>query len=285
MPRTDLEILPSLMGKYFRRRERTMFCPGCGYGQVIQYFLRAVDELAGKGLLDLKRLVLIGGIGCSGRIPSYLKFDVIQALHGRALAVATGIKLANPELEVVVFAGDGDTLAIGGNHLIHAARRNIGIKLVMLNNMLYANTGGQVAPTTPSGAITHTTPYGNPEQPFDGPSLMVAAGATYVARWTTAHPTQLINAFKEVLLHRGFAYLEILSQCPVYFGRYVVGLERPSQILDYFLRNTVLIDDIRAGRARPDGRIVIGKFVQTRRPTYEEVIWSQIRRAMGGDDA
>ncbi|MEM0134731.1 MAG: thiamine pyrophosphate-dependent enzyme [Thermoplasmatales archaeon] len=267
--------------KFFRKKTRTIFCPGCGDGQILHYFIDAINQLGCENKLDFKKLVLIGGIGCSGWIPTYLNVDVLHVLHGRAIPVATGIKLANPELEVVVFSGDGDNLSIGGNHFIHAARRNIGIKVVMINNMLYGMTGGQVAPTTPLGAVTHTTPYRSVDAPFDGCALAKTAGATYVSRWTTAHPKQLERTFREMLLHKGFAYVEVISQCPTYFGRYVIGDEKPSNEMDYFLKNSIRIEDV-GSNLDTSGKYVVGKMVDIVKQTYEEREWDQIRNVIKG---
>lgn len=261
-----------LAQKYLRQKtSRTLFCPGCGNGLIMEYFMNAIDNLNKSGKLDLNKLVLIGGIGCSGWIATYLDVDVLHVLHGRALAVATGIKLANPELTVVVFTGDGDSLSIGGNHFIHAARRNIDVKVIMVNNMIYGMTGGQVSPTTPQEAITHTTPYGNEEAPFDGCKLAQAAGATYVARWTTAHPAKAVTSLQEALLHRGFAYVEITSQCPIYFGRYIAKTASPSQILNYFLKNSVTIDQSREEPKETD-KFVIGKFTDIKKPSFTDLL-------------
>ncbi|MFZ5768246.1 MAG: thiamine pyrophosphate-dependent enzyme [Bacillota bacterium] len=219
--------------KYLRKHTLpTIFCPGCGDGTVLSAFLRAVDEL------DIgEQLALVGGIGCSGWIPVYVNADTLHVLHGRAIPFATGLKVTRPERKVVVFTGDGDCLAIGGNHFIHACRRNIGMTVVMLNNAIYGMTGGQVAPTSPYQARTQTSPYGNPEMPFDACRLAIASGATYVARWTSGHPRQLTRAFKEAILHPGFAFIEVLTQCPTQTGRYMKGgLDAPA-----------LLKDIRAG--------------------------------------
>jgi 2-oxoglutarate ferredoxin oxidoreductase subunit beta len=266
--------------KYFRKKTRTIFCPGCGNGQILHYFIDAIDQLKSENKLDTKKMVLIGGIGCSGWIPTYINVDVMHVLHGRAIPVATGIKLANPDLEVVVFSGDGDNLSIGGNHFIHAARRNVGIKVIMVNNMLYGMTGGQVAPTTPYGAVTHTTPYKNVETPLDGCELAKTAGATYVARWTTAHARELEIAFREMLLHKGFAYVEVISQCPTYFGRYVLGEDNPSAILTYFLKNSIRVDNL-SGNVDRTGKFIIGKMLDITRPTYEDEVWNQIKKLRG----
>lgn len=266
-----------LRSEYAQGKRRTIFCPGCGNGIILGYFVRAIDELKREDGFDDSKLYIVTGIGCSGNIPVPLKYNIIRALHGRALSVATGVKLVRPDSEVVVFAGDGDLLSIGGNHLIHTIRRNVGIKVILVNNMLYGMTGGQVAPTTPMEAITHTTPYGNPEPPLDACKLAVSLGATYVTRWVVPLAKQCIQSIKELLLHRGFGLLECLSQCPVYQGRYVIGIDRPSKIMDYYLKITVVSDKPSYG-----DKITIGKFVDYERPTYEEIMWSIVNKAREG---
>ncbi len=201
--------------KYLRNLP-TKFCPGCGNGTVLNCFVRAIDDLK----IDLDKLLCVSGIGCSAWIPSpFINSDTLHVTHGRAIAFATGAKLANNKLEVVVFTGDGDGAGIGGNHLIHAARRNINLTVILINNLIYAMTGGQVAPTTPANMRTSTTPYGNPEYMFDLCKLVSAAGATYVARTTTLHPLEIISFVKEAIRNRGFSFVEVISQCPTEFGR------------------------------------------------------------------
>ena len=271
-----IPVNPKIPHKYMRRKVKTIFCPGCGDGMILEYFIRSLDDLATAGAINPKKVVLVGGIGCSGWIPTYLNLDVLHTLHGRAIPVATGIKLANPDLNVIVFGGDGDNLSIGGNHFIHAARRNIDVKVVMVNNMLYGMTGGQVAPTTPFKTITHTTPYGNMEAPFDGCDLAEAAGATFVARWTTAHPNRVISTFKKMMTHKGFSYVEIISQCPIYFGRYVVEMETPSEILNYFAKNSISLQDAKT-KNDVQGKIVVGEFKDTQKPTFESLVNKEIQ--------
>ena len=170
--------------------------------------------------LDIDEFVFVCGIGCAGWIPSpYFAADTLHTTHGRPLAFATGVKLALPDRRVVVVSGDGDLTAIGGNHLIHAARRDLDLTVLCVNNRIYGMTGGQVAPTTPPGVRTATTPRGNAERNFELCRLVQAAGATYVARWTTAHPRQITRSVIHALEHTGFSFIEILSQCPVYYGR------------------------------------------------------------------
>jgi 2-oxoglutarate ferredoxin oxidoreductase subunit beta len=195
----------------------TAFCPGCGNGIIANSFFKAVQDL---GHEDLSKFAFVSGIGCGAWIPSpHFKADTIHTTHGRAIAFATGLKLARPELKVVVISGDGDLAAIGGNHLIHAARRNIDMTVICSNNYIYGMTGGQVGPTTFTGDRTSTTPYGNPERPFDLARLVAAAGANYVARWTTAHPVQAARSIRTALEKKGFSFVEMLSQCPTAYGR------------------------------------------------------------------
>lgn len=209
--------------KHFARqylREEALpspYCPGCGSGEVSSAFLKAVKDL---GHEDLSGFAFVSGIGCSAWIPSpHFQADTLHTTHGRAIAFATGLKLAQPELKVVVISGDGDLAAIGGNHLIHAARRNMDMTVVCVNNYIYGMTGGQVGPTTFTGDRTSTTPYGNPERPFDLARLVAAAGANYVARWTTAHPIQAARSIKTALEREGFSFIEMISQCPTAYGR------------------------------------------------------------------
>jgi len=224
--------------KYIRSQP-SAFCPGCGGGIILNCFLRAIDDLG----LDQDKILAVSGIGCSAWIPSpNLKTDTLHTTHGRAIAFATGAKAFNPELTTVVFTGDGDGAGIGGNHLIHAARRNIDLKVILVNNMSYAMTGGQIAPTTLHGEKTVTSPYGNPEFPLDITRLVRAAGATYVAKWSTYHVIELTNAIKEALQHKGFSFIEVLSQCPTQQRR-IFDLRGPldtlpPRIIDMFKEST-----------------------------------------------
>ncbi len=225
----DLELLPSDDGKKQNARLRNDFvrfvpsklCPGCGHGIVLNTFVRALDELIEGGFLEKKDIVAVSGIGCSGWITSpHLKADTFHTTHGRTLAFATGMKVANPNLKIFVFTGDGDGTAIGLSHLLHAARRNIDVNVILVNNRIYGMTSGQVAPTTPHDARTVVTPQGNPEYPFDIAQLVAAAGATYVARWTVAHPLQVKRSIIEAYKNKGFSFIEILTTCPTYYGKY-----------------------------------------------------------------
>ncbi len=198
----------------------TAFCTGCGNGSILGCFVRAVDTLVTGKRLRQRDILCVSGIGCSAWIPSpYFKGDTLHTTHGRAIAFATGAKVVNPKLNVVIFTGDGDGAAIGGNHLIHAARRNIPLKVFLVNNMIYGMTGGQSAPTTPLG-VRSSTYQRHPEPPFDLCRLVLGAGASYVARWTTYHVDDIITSMREALLHPGFAFIEILTQCPTYAARF-----------------------------------------------------------------
>ncbi len=201
----------------FYRKERWphQFCPGCGLGTIMNTLYKAFND----SNLSLDNTVFISGIGCTGRVPGYINADSLHTTHGRALAFATGVKLANPSLNVVVISGDGDLFSIGGNHMIHAARRNLDLLVIAVNNGNFGLTGGQVAPTTPHLMRSTTTPEGNPDFPFALAEIVAAAGANYVARWSTAQPYQIVNSIKTAFKVKGFSFIEILSQCPVNFGR------------------------------------------------------------------
>ncbi len=211
-----------------------VLCPGCAHGIVLRAFFEAVNRLE----LDPNKLALVAGIGCSSRLVAYADFCTLHATHGRAPGFATGMKLVRPELDVVVVTGDGDGLAIGGNHLIHAARRNVDLTCLLLNNSIYGMTGGQAAPTTPSGATASTTPYGNTETPFDSCRLMIGAGATFVARALAAEPPAMTDVMASAITHHGFSFVEILTDCPEYFGRYN-GLGTGADMLTGMFRHKV----------------------------------------------
>jgi 2-oxoglutarate ferredoxin oxidoreductase subunit beta len=205
-----------LRAKYLREEMfPTIFCDGCGIGNVLNYTLWAMDELG----LDLDRTVFVSGIGCSSRLTGYVRADGLHTTHGRALAFATGVKAARPDLNVIVFTGDGDGSGIGGNHLLHAIRRNMDITVIMVNNFIYGMTGGQSAPTTPPGSLTTTTPYGNIEHPLDVCELACALQAPYVARWPVTYPYQPIKSIQQGISKRGFALIEMLAPCPTAYGR------------------------------------------------------------------
>jgi len=203
--------------KYLRPEVKsTPFCPGCGHGILMNLILRAIDALE----LRMDEMLFVSGIGCAAWIPSpNFNADTLHTLHGRAVAFATGAKMFNPKLKTMVISGDGDLASIGGNHLIHAARRNIDLTVICANNMIYGMTGGQVASTSPVGAITSTTTEGNIYRPFDLCKLVLGAGAPYVARYSVTQPVSLIEAIKKSLTIEGFTFVEVLSTCPTQFGR------------------------------------------------------------------
>jgi 2-oxoglutarate ferredoxin oxidoreductase subunit beta len=253
----------------------TILCPGCGGGQVLNYTLHAVDRLISKDNIRKEDFLFISGIGCSSRITShYLNFDSAWTIHGRALAVATGALLANPAFRVIVFTGDGDLAAIGGNHFIHACRRNINVTILCMNNGLYGMTGGQLAPTTEKGVVTTTTPYGNPEESFDLCKLAETAGAPYVARWTTAHPRQVVRSVMKGVRKRGTAFIEVLSQCPVHKKM------SPVAMLKMFKDNTILIGKERESK---EGKIPIGDFLDLDRPEWNDSYQKIVSQAREGD--
>jgi 2-oxoglutarate ferredoxin oxidoreductase subunit beta len=253
------------------------FCSGCGGLTVMGEFLRAAYEL---GHENLSRFVFCSGIGCSSWIPSpHFIADSVHTLHGRSIPVATGIKLLRPDLNVVVFGGDGDIVGIGLSHFIHAARRNVDILVIMVNNMIYGMTGGQVAPTTPFKTKTTTTPYGSFEYPLDAANLAVTAGACYVVRWTTAHPKELKESMKRAIDMKGFRFIEAVSQCPTAFGRRV-GFKDAREMLKWLKESTVTTKQAE-GLHEEDliGRIVVGEFVQRQRSTLVETLHSTIEEA------
>lgn len=245
-----------------------IWCSGCGLGTTVNCFVRAVQ---GCGI-DPDLISVVSGIGCTGRVAGYLRLDSFHTTHGRPIPFATGLKIANPKLKVVVYSGDGDLFAIGGNHFIHAARRNLDLTVICVNNFTYGMTGGQVTPTTPTHAIASTTPYGNIEEPFNLPFLADSAGAVYVARWTTFHVRQMAKAMKEAIQKRGFSFVEIVSPCPTLYGRrnqFSDGLE----MMRYFKDNSVIRNgaDTRDVAIRFNGKIPCGKFVDREKPLYREL--------------
>jgi 2-oxoglutarate ferredoxin oxidoreductase subunit beta len=250
-----------------------IWCAGCGIGLATSCFIRGIERAG----LDLDKIAVVSGIGCTGRVAGYVKFDSFHTTHGRALPFATGLKLGNPELSVVVFSGDGDLAAIGGNHLIHSARRNIDITVICINNFNYGMTGGQMGPTTPLEARSTTSHYGNFEPPFNLPYLVAASGATYVARWTVLHLRQLERSIAEALVKPGFSFIEVLSPCPPVYGR----MNKRSRGLDemhYYQEKSVIRNgaDPKDADIAIDGPIVVGKFVDIKRPT----LWDYRRQVL-----
>ena len=253
------------------RRDRIphIWCPGCGIGTTVNCFTRAL--VASK--INLEKTAVVSGIGCTGRVAGYINLDSFHTTHGRAIPFATGLKLANPELNVCVYSGDGDLFSIGGNHFMHAARRNMDLKIFCVNNFTYGMTGGQLAPTTPTGASQSTMPFGNFETPFNLPYLADACGAVYVARWTVFHVKQLARAMTEALQRKGFTFIEILSPCPTLFTRRNRLGDGVDQV-KYFKEKSVIRDgaNTRDADMSFQGQIVVGKFVDRARPTWMEAM-------------
>jgi len=257
------------MAKYLRtERFPHIWCEGCGNGIILGCFTRALDELK----INIDKLVVVSGIGCIGRIAGYLRCDSFHTTHGRAIALATGIRLANPNLTLAVISGDGDLFSIGGNHFIHAARRNIDMTVICSNNFNYGMTGGQLGPTTPLHSYTTTSPYGNIEHPFNLVHLAAAAGAVYVARWTALHVQRLTASIKKALQKKGFKFIEVVSPCPEIFGRrnnFKKAIEMMKWLKD--------VSEIRHGYDPSKAeitmeKIVVGEFVDVEKPTYEELL-------------
>jgi 2-oxoglutarate ferredoxin oxidoreductase subunit beta len=247
----------------------TTNCPGCGNGIIAQSILRAVDQLG----MDLEDFVFVSGIGCAAWIPSpFFNADVLHSLHGRPIAYALGIKMGLPEKKVMVVSGDGDLAAIGGNHLIHNARRNVEMIVICVNNRIYGMTGGQAGPTTPPGVMTTTTPYGSFENPFDISCLVISAGASFVARWTTVQARELTRSIIKAIQKKGFAFIEVFSQCPVQYGR-KSGLNGSVQMMEDFRQRSIRVKKA-AGltEAELNNKIVVGELVDIEKPEMMEEI-------------
>ncbi len=228
--------------------------------------IRVIDRLGYRK----DDVVLISGIGCAGRLPVYVDFNTLHTTHGRALTFATGIKLAKPRLKVITVMGDGDAIAIGGNHLIHAARRNVEMATFVINNQVYGMTGGQCSPTTPYGVITTSSPYGNPEPDFDICRLIEAAGAVFVGRSTVYHIHLLDRLIGKALEKKGFAMVEVVSQCVTYSGRWL-GLDSAVEMMKWQRDRSIVVEKAkRLSEAELKGKIVIGVLVDKERPTYHE---------------
>lgn len=265
--------------KFFRPSvNSTTNCAGCGNGIVTQSILRAIVEM-GMGMDDF---VFVSGIGCAAWIPSPLfNADVFHSIHGRPIPFALGIKVALPGKKVIVISGDGDLAAIGGNHLIHSARRNVDMTVICVNNKIYGMTGGQAGPTTPAGIRTTTTPFGSFENPFDISRLVIAAGASFVACWTTAHSRQLTQSIVKAIDKKGFAFIEVHSQCPVQFGR-KSGMSGSVQMMDDYRKRSIRVEKASglSDEERAD-RIVVGELVDIEKPEMIEEIERMKTRAAG----
>jgi 2-oxoglutarate ferredoxin oxidoreductase subunit beta len=245
-----------------------IWCAGCGIGIAFTAFIKALEESGAP----LDKTVVVSGIGCSGRAAGYLQLDTYHTTHGRAIPFATGLKLANPELNVIVFSGDGDLFAIGGNHIIHAARRNVDLTVICINNFNYGMTGGQGGPTTPLGAKTTTTPFGSAEHPFNLVHMAEAAGATYVARWTVLHTYEMRQAMVEAMGKRGFSFIEVIAPCPTGYARRN-KLGDSLDLMRFYKEHSHLSDKVDPqDTALPfKGDIAVGKFVDIDKPTFMDL--------------
>jgi 2-oxoglutarate ferredoxin oxidoreductase subunit beta len=249
-----------------------IWCSGCGHGTVLNGLLRSVEKLG----MSRNEIVMVSGIGCSSRISGYLDFHTLHTIHGRALAFATGVKMSKPELNVIVPMGDGDALSIGGNHFIHAARRNIDITAIIMNNRIYGMTGGQYSPLSGSGTLATTAPLGNIDQNFDVVELATAAGATFVARTTTYHVQQMSDVIRQAILHEGFSVVEVMSQCPTYFGR----KNRLGSAVDMMKRYKEITVPIGSKKKKENPELIErGVFIQKDLPEYCDEYAKIIERA------
>ena len=267
--------MEKIVEKYFRPKLPHIWCPGCGNGIVTGAIAQAIDKMG----LDQDRTVIVSGIGCSSRASGYLDFDTVHSAHGRALPIATGIKLSEPDLNVIVITGDGDCTAIGGNHFIHAARRNINLTALIMNNRIYGMTGGQFSPMSGLGTKASTAPYSNIDNSFDVVELAKAAGATFVARTTTFHVNQLSDLIKAAIEHQGFSVVEIFTQCPTYFGR-KNKLGNAPEMLQVFKERTVPVGSPK--KAEDPSLMERGIFVDIDRPEYCDEYQKLIKRAQEG---
>ncbi len=264
----------------FLRTERLphIWCSTCGIGTVITAFVAGME----KSGLDRDKVSVVSGIGCSGRAAGYLRLDSFHSTHGRAIPFATGLALGNPELKVAIISGDGDIAAIGGNHFIHAARRNMDITIICINNFNYAMTGGQAGPTTPIEANASTAPYGTYEFPFNLPFLAESSGAVYVARWTALHVRRLANSISEALRKPGFSFIEVISPCPTLYARRN-RLGSGLDLMKFYHDNAMIKHgaECRDVDITYQEKIVVGKFVEKEKPTFLENRDSFLRNKLG----
>jgi 2-oxoglutarate/2-oxoacid ferredoxin oxidoreductase subunit beta len=274
LPEVENPVLPYL------REDRLphIWCPGCGIGTTMNAFARAIEE----SKMSLNQIAIVSGIGCTGRVAGYMNLDSFHTTHGRAIPFATGLKLANPGLKVVVYSGDGDLTAIGGNHFVHAARRNMDLMVVCVNNFTYGMTGGQVAPTTPVGPTQTTMPFGNFEQPFNLAHLADACGAVYVARWTIYHVRQLARAMQEGLAKKGFVFIEAMSPCPTLYSRRNKLGDGVDQV-KYYKEKSVVKNgaDTKDVAISYQGEIAVGKFVDRERITWLDAMNLHMKAKLG----
>jgi len=260
-------VASQLIEKYLRTdRLPHIWCPGCGHGIIMRSVIQAIDNLG----LNKDDVCIVSGIGCSSRAPGYMDFNTLHTTHGRALSFATGIKMANPKLEVIVVTGDGDSAAIGGNHLIHSARRNINITTIVFNNNIYGMTGGQYSPTTPTGEKGTTAPFGNIDKNFDVCNLVKASGATYVARSTAFHANMIVKQVEDGIKNKGFSFIETVSVCPTYYGR----RNKKGESVDMMKSLKENGVNVKAAEKMTEeqlkGKFLIGELYKTQEPEYTE---------------
>jgi len=278
-PRPKMKEEPHPMESLLRmERIPHIWCPTCGIGTTVTAFATALEKLD----WDLDKVCIVSGIGCTGRVAGYMRLDSFHTTHGRPIAFATGVKLGNPELKVVVFSGDGDLIAIGGNHFIHAARRNMDLTVICVNNFIYAMTGGQVAPTTPPTGYATTSPYGNFEKPFNIPHLAESCGAVYVARWTALHVRRLTNSIMEALQKPGFSVVEVITPCANYWGR-INRLGTGLDLMRFYHENSIIKhgEDTRNLDIEFKKPIVVGKFIDRERPTFLQAYNQRLSEILG----
>ncbi len=273
------EVPPNPVSSLLRQdRMPSIWCPGCGIGTSVNCFIRALQQ----SHLDLRKTSIVSGIGCTGRVSGYLKLDSFHTTHGRAIPFATGLKLANPELNVIVYSGEGDLFAIGGNHFIHAARRNMDMLVVCVNNFTYGMTGGQVSPTSPATATFTTAPFGQFEDPFNLPALADSCGAVYVARWTTFHVRHLAKCMRDALGKKGFRFIEVVAPCPTLYQRRN-HLGDGLDAMKYYADQSVIRNgaDTRTLAMDFQGEITVGTFVDRPRPTFLDAMNRRFKEVLG----
>lgn len=271
--------MPSKLVERTMRTKRLphIWCPGCGHGILMRDVCQAIENLG----LEKEKVCIVSGIGCSSRAAGYMNYNTLHTTHGRAIAFATGIKMAKPDLHVIVITGDGDATAIGGNHLIHAARRNIDLTVVVFNNSIYGMTGGQFSPTTPTGEKGTTAPYGNIDGDFDIPKLAEAAGATYTARCDCYHVPQAVKLIEEGIRNKGFSVIEGVSICPTYYGR---KNKKGNAVQMMHWQADNCIDIKKAEKMSPEeleGKIILGEMSRKELPEYTELYDKIIEKAGG----
>ena len=272
--------MENVLAGYYRPRLPHIWCPGCGNGVVTACVAKAIEKLQ----LDQDQTAVVSGIGCSSRASGYLNFDTLHTAHGRAIPFATGIKLVKPDHNVIVLTGDGDSTAIGGNHLIHAARRNIDVTVVVFNNTIYGMTGGQFSPLTPQGSMASTAPFGCVDRPFDIFELARGAGATFIARATTYHAALLADLIAKGIQHKGFSLIEAITACPISFGRQN-KMGSAANMMKWQRDHAVMVEAM--GKMKPEqleGKFPIGLLHQAEAPEYAAQYQKVIQKAMGSGE-